>query len=314
VAEERGMTPLRRALGDYLAIRRALGYKLDRPEKLLGQFIEYLEGLGCDTVTTARALEWACLPANGHANWWAQRLSVVRGFATYLRTLDPATEVPSSDLVPRHPRRASPYLYSEEEIAALIDAASGLSSPLRVATIKTLIGLLAVSGMRVGEAIRLDCDDVDLDAGVIVVRHTKYDKTRELPLHPTTAAALRHYLRQRPQLGPPPRTRAVFISTAGTRLRYCNVQWTFQRLVGQAGLTPRSGSCRPRIHDLRHSFAVATLLDAYRAGDDVEHRLTQLSTYLGHVHPGATYWYLSSAPELLSVVAERLSHSSGAQS
>jgi integrase len=262
-------------------------------------------------VTTAHALDWACLPANGHSNWWAHRLSVVRGFAAYLRTVDPAAEVPSSDLLPWRPRRASPYLYSDEEVAALIDAASELRTPLRVATIKTLIGLLAVTGMRVGEAIRLDCDDVDLDAGVIVVRHTKYDKTRELPLHPTTVAALGDYLRQRAQLGPLPRTPAVFISTAGTRLRYCNVQWTFQRLVGQAGLTPRSATCRPRVHDLRHSFAVATLLDAYRAGEDVEHRLTQLSTYLGHVDPGATYWYLSSAPELLSLAAERLGHSDG---
>lgn len=305
------MTPLRQALVDYMAIRRALGYKLERPEKLLGQFIDYLEGRGLDTVTTAQALSWARLPDNGHSNWWSQRLSVVRGFATYLQTVEPTTEVPPSELLARRPHRASPYLYSDEEVLALIDAASGLRTPLRVATIKTLIGLLATTGMRVGEAIGLDCDDVDLDAGVIVIRYTKFDKTRELPLHSTTVSALGDYLCQRAQLEPPPRTTAVLISTAGTRLRYCNVQWTFQRLVRQAGLTARSTTCRPRIHDLRHSFAVATLLDAYRAGEDAEQRLTLLSTYLGHVDPGGTYWYVSSAPELLSLAADRLDFRNG---
>jgi integrase len=300
------MTPLRQALADYLRLRRALGYKLERPEKLLGQFLDYLEGLGVTTVTTASALDWARLPGDGHANWWAHRLSVVRGFAVYLRTVDPATEVPATDLLRWGPHRASPYLYSDGEIAALMDAASVLRTRLRAATITTLIGLLAATGMRVGEAIRLDCDDVDLDAGVIVVRNTKFGKTRELPLHPTTVVALGGYLRQRARLGPPPQTSAVFISTAGTRLRYCNVQWTFHRLVHQAGLTPRSATCRPRIHDIRHSFAVATMLDAYRRGENAEQRLAQLSTYLGHVDPAGTYWYLSSAPELLALAADRL--------
>lgn len=305
------MSALRQALADYLAVRRALGYKLVRPEKLLGQFVDYLEQLGVDTVTTAHAVAWARLPAQGDSNWWAHRLSVVRGFATHLRTIYPATEVPPADLLPWRPRRASPYLYSDEEIAALIDAASGLRTPLRVATIKTLIGLLAVTGMRVGEAINLDCDDVDLDAGVIVIRHAKFDKTRELAVHPTTVVALRDYLRQRARLGPPPATTALFISTAGTRLRYCNIQSTFQRLVHHAGLIPRSATCRPRMHDIRHSFAVATLLDAYQAGENAEHRLTLLSTYLGHVDPAGTYWYLSAAPELLALAAERLTHHDG---
>lgn len=300
------MSALREALADYLRLRRSLGYKLERHEKLLDQFIVYLDDAGVDTVTTEHALAWAQLSDSFDGNWWAHRLSVVRGFATYLHTVDPAAEVPARDLLPWQPRRASPYLYSHSDISAVVSAATTLRSPLRVATYQTLIGLLAVTGMRVGEAIRLDRGDVDLDAGVAMVRQTKFGKTRELPLHPTTVAALRGYLRHRDRHRPPARTPAVFISPAGTRLLYCNVHSTFQRLTRHAGLQPRSASCRPRIHDLRHSFAVHTLLDAYRDGHDVAHRLAALSTYLGHTNPAGTYWYLSAAPELMALAAARL--------
>lgn len=281
-------------------------YKLERPEKLLNLFIAYLEDAGADTVTIDHALAWARLPDSADGNWWAHRLSVVRGFATYLHTIDPAAEIPPHDLLSWRPHRASPYLYSHADVAAVISAATTMRSPLRLVTYQTLIGLLAVTGMRVGEAIRLDRGDVDLNAGVLVVRGTKFGKTRELPLHPTTVAALRAYLRKRDRYQPPAQTPAVLISPAGTRLLYCNVQWTFQRLTQQAGLQPRSASCRPRIHDLRHSFAVHTLLDAYRDGHDVAHRLAALSTYLGHANPAGTYWYLSAAPELMALAAARL--------
>jgi integrase len=299
------MSPLRQALADYLAVRRSLGYKLARPEKLLGQFITYLEDAGTGTVTTGHALAWATLPA-GNQSWHALRLSAVRGFAAYLRTIDPSTEVPPADLIPWRPCRATPYLYSEADIAALIAAAASLRFQLRVATYQTLIGLLAVTGMRVGEAIRLDRPDLDIASAVLTVRESKFGKSRLVPLHPTTASALRGYLRLRNRLHPQPTTPAVFISPAGTRLLYCNVQWTFARLARRAGLQPRSASCRPRIHDLRHSFAVASLLDAYAAGQDGQVRLTLLSTYLGHVDPSATYWYLSAAPELLALAGQRL--------
>lgn len=305
------MTSLGRALTEYLSLRRSLGYKLDRTEKLLRQFIAYLEAEGTQVVTIENALAWACLPENGDSSWWTHRLSAVRGFATYLHSLDATTEVPPSDLLPWRPHRASPYLYSDEDIAALIRAASMLRWPLRVATYQTLIGLLATTGMRVGEAIGLNQDDLDVDRGLLVIRLAKFNKTRELPLHPTTLAALRHYLVHRERHQPPARTAALFISPAGTRLLYCNVQWTFQRLVRQAGLEPRAASCRPRIHDLRHSFAVRTLLDAYREGYDAQQRLTLLSTYLGHVNPAATYWYLSAAPELLALAADRLDQRRG---
>ena len=299
---------LRQELADYLALRRALGYRMARPEKLLNQFLDYLAHHGASRITVATALDWARLPAGGTLNWWAYRLAAVRGFATYLHALDPMHEVPAPDLLPQRPRRASPYLYSDAEIAALIAAANTLSIPLRRSTFATLIGLLAVTGIRVGEAIALDRGDVDLAAGRLTVRFGKFGKTRELALHPSTVDALRRYQRLRDRLAPRTGTSAFFVSLAGNRLLYCNVHHAFHRLVRLAGLTPRSSSCRPRIHDLRHSFAVRAMLDAYAyaCGEDGQARLTLLATWLGHVHPASTYWYLSASPELMAVAGKRL--------
>ena len=252
------------------------------------------------------ALDWARLPAAGDSNWWGYRLAAVRGFATYLHAIDPVHEVPAADLLPQRPLRASPYLYSDAEIAALIGAAQSLSTPLRRATLATLIGLLAATGIRVGEAIALDRGDVELATGRLLVRHGKFGKTRELTLHPSTVHALGRYQRLRDRLAPATGTAALFVSQAGTRLIYCNVHNAFHRLVQLAGLTPRSAACRPRIHDLRHSFAVRSMLDAYAAGEDGQTRLTLLSTWMGHVHPGSTYWYLSASPELMALAGQRL--------
>jgi integrase/recombinase XerD len=308
------MTPLAKALADYLTIRRKLGYKLERAGKLLAQFVAYLTDIGADTVTTEQALSWATMPSKADASWAAHRLSVVRGFAAYLRTIDPAVEVPPARLLPARSRRATPYLYSADDIAALIATAGTLRFPLRAATYQTLIGLLAVTGLRVGEAIRIDRDDIDWGHGLLIVRNSKFGKSREVPLHVTTIGALRNYSRERDRLCRAPRLPAVFISTAGTRLLYCNVNWTFLRLVKRAGLKARSRSCRPRLHDLRHAFAVRTLLEAYQTGSDVRLRLSLLSTYLGHVDPGATYWYLSASPELLALACQRLDdHMRGGQ-
>ncbi len=185
-------------------------------------------------------------------------------------------------------------------------AARSLRSPLRAATFETLLGLLSVTGLRIGEALRLDRDDVDLDDGILVIRSSKFGKSREVPLHATTVEALAAYARQRDRLCPHPVVPAFFLSTAGTRLLYCNVHQAWLELVRRAGLRPRSPHCRPRPHDLRHSFAVRTLLDWYRDGLDVQAHMPALSTYLGHVHPGHTYWYLSGAPELLNLVVARL--------
>lgn len=307
------MIAIHAALADYLAVRRALGYKLQRTEKLLQQFIAYLEAVGATRVTVDAALSWATLPSEGDVSWWAGRLTVVRRFASYLRSLDPQTEVPPTDLLPGRSHRAVPYLYNDQEIVALMDATRILSSLLRMLTYRTLIGLLAVTGMRVGEAIRLDRTDLDLEHGLVTIHLSKFGKSRQLPLHLTTLAALTDYLRRRDELHPHAKAPSLFISPAGTRLLYCNVHWTFLRLVREAGLKPRSNACRPRPHDLRHSFAVKTILDAYRANADVAARLPLLSTYLGHANPAHTYWYLSAAPELLALAGQRLERSLGEQ-
>ncbi|MEX2195952.1 MAG: tyrosine-type recombinase/integrase [Thermoleophilaceae bacterium] len=183
-----------------------------------------------------------------------------------------------------------PYLYTDAEIVALMDAASVIPTAHRAATLRALIGLLAATGMRVGEAIRLDRGDIDHTHELLIVRATKFGKSREVVLHPTTIGALRGYLRRVDRPVPAEPTAAVFTSAAGTRLTYCNVHLAFKRIVAHAGLKPRSAACRPRPHDLRHTFAVNTVLDAYRDGADVQTRLPLLSTYLGHVNPGSTYW------------------------
>jgi integrase len=303
------MIALQPALNDYLTMRRALGYKLQRAEKLLTQFIGFVEASGTERITTDVALAWATLPAQATMDWWSGRLTVVRSFTSYLHTLDSATEVPPNELLPAQSHRAVPYLYSDDEVLALMAATEILRSPLRVLTYQTLIGLVAVTGIRIGEAIRLDGDDLNVEAGVLTVRMSKFGKSRELPLHTSTLEALQTYLQRRDQLYPRPTAPSLFISTAGTRLLYCGVHWTFLRLVRQAGLQPRSARCRPRPHDLRHSFAVQTVLDAYRTDAEVSAILPLLSTYLGHLHPANTYWYLSATPELLAMAGKRLERS-----
>lgn len=301
------MSRLDPALADYLAMRRSLGFGLQRTAKLLAQFTAYLDAQAADTITVEAALAWATLPAGAGSRWHAMRLTVVRGFAAHLHALDPVHELIPAELLRDPGGRATPYLYSDAEIAALMRAtAETLQTPFGAATYTTLIGLLAVAGLRVGEAIRLDRDDLDPLAGTLTIRLTKFGKSRLVPLHPTTVAALSGYLGRSDRPSPRIPTSAFFASSAGTRLRYCVMHRTFLRLVRRAGLEPRSAGCRPRLHDLRHSFAVRTVLDAYWADLDVGARLPLLSTYLGHVNPAATYWYLSAAPELLAAAGERL--------
>lgn len=306
------MSPLAAALADYLSIRRRLGFKLHDHGRLLSSFVAYVDERGTTTVTTELAMAWAKQAASADPSWWGARLSVVRVFARYLRTIDPATEVPPADILPVRSQRATPYLYSKSDVDALMAAARRLPSEHRALTFATLIGLLAVTGMRVGEAIRLDLDDVDWSEGLLTVRKSKFGKSREVVLHSTTIDALRTYAEWRQQLRPRPRTPAFFVSLAGTRLIYQNLHFTFHELVEAAGIAPRSPRCRPRPHDLRHTFAVNTLLGWYRDGHDVPSRMHLLSTYLGHLDPSQTYWYLSATPELLSLAGERLERTLGA--
>jgi integrase/recombinase XerD len=305
------MTALRQALAGYLDLRRGLGFKLARDEKLLEQFIGWLEQRGAATVTVADALAWATLPHGASRGWLRMRITVARGFAAYLATLDPATEVPPASLLPGGSHRAVPYLYSAADITALMGQATRLRTPLRTATTQTLTGLLAVTGLRIGEAIALDDGDFDPGQGMLLVRHTKLGRHRLLPLHPTTASAIQDYRRLRDQVFPRPVSEALLVSSAGTRLLHYNVHVTFTRLARCAGLAARSGGSRPRIHDLRHSFAVATLLDWCRDGGNIAERMPLLSAYLGHADPAGTYWYLHAAPELLAEAARRLDDAPG---
>jgi integrase len=299
------MSPLRAALNDYLRIRRSLGFKLEIDGKMLEQFIAFLERAGATWVTTELALDWAKLPRDAHPYHWRKRLGMVRLFARYLATIDPRTEIPSKDLLPASRRRLAPYIYSPTEIAALLSVARTLSPRSRAATIETLIGLMAATGLRLGEALGLDRGDVDLDDGVLRVRG-KLGKEREVPLHPSTIAALRGYVELRDGYWPRASTDALFLSRLGVRLTVAATHDVFPQVIRAAGLEGRGHRARPRPHDLRHAFAVSTLLDWHHAGIEIDRQMPLLSTYLGHRDPSNTYWYLQATPELLALVAKRL--------
>jgi integrase len=302
---------LSRHVEDYLRLRRALGYKLERAGHLLPKLAAYLETAGATTVTAQLAIEWARLPEHAHPNHWAQRLTIARGFARYLQTIDPTTEVPPSGVFPARRCRPTPYLWSQGDVCRLLERARMLHSPLRAATHEALFGLLAATGMRLGEAIGLRRDDVDLRAGLVTIRQAKFDRVRLVPLHPTAIEALSVYAAERDHLCPRRRCDAFFISTAGTALSRSAVDKTLRGITTAMGL--RTDTVRPRAHDLRHSFAVDTLIRWYQSGLDVDEHIAVLSTYLGHVSPADTYWYLSAAPELMALAAERLERRLGAE-
>jgi len=298
--------PLRRAVDDYLALRRALGFKLADTARMLGRFVEYAEAAGATTLTTELAVAWATEPTRHSPGQSSRRLDIVRGFAEHLAAFDSSVEVPPVGLLPPRARPPEPYLYSDTDIEALLAAARSLSHPMRAATYETFFGLLAVTGMRIGEGIALQRGDVDLEEGLLVVRHAKFDKSRQLPVHASTVEALRRYAVTRERLCPRASAPHFFVSIEGTRLHYSNVHLEFQRVAGRAGVGASSPHSRPRPHDLRHTFAVRTLTDWHRQGVDVAPRMSLLSTYLGHVDPLETYWYLHAAPELMTAAAERV--------
>ncbi len=305
------MSTLAEHAQNYLTIRRALGFKLVGEGQLLAEFVACADAAGQRTVTTQFALEWARRPTNGSRNYLSRRLRAVRGFARYLHAFDPACEIPPLEMLPASKYRPTPYLYRDEEIVAVMTAAGMLRPPLRAATFGTLIGLLACTGLRIGEAIRLDSEDFDPTNRLLTIRDSKFGKSREVLLHTSTVHALVAYDDVRDRLGPRPKERSFFITTRGTRLCHPTIYQPFRALLDQAGVRHPSPPRRVRIHDLRHSFAVKTLLDWYRDGGDVAARMPLLSTYMGHVDPAATFWYLSAAPELLELAAERLEQAAG---
>ncbi len=308
------MSELGNSLNGYLALRHSLGYKLERAGELLRDFVDHMDRAGERTVTISRALEWATLSSDAGARWRAQRLGVVRGFTRYLSAFDPSTEVPPLALLPSGRCRRAPFLYSDADIAALLTAARGVGLPLRSATLEAVIGLLATTGIRVGESLRLDCGDVDLERGVLNVRNSKQGRSRLVPLHPSTVEALGAYMSQRVALCPQPGSASLFVSRRGTRLGSGNLREAFNEALHSAGLPARVHHVGPRLGDFRHTFAVTTLLGWYRDGADIMAQLPLLSTFMGHLSPASTYWYLSASPELLAAAAARLETTFGALS
>jgi integrase len=300
------MTDLRSALERYLSMRKGLGYKYQHQTRRLADFVSFMEKREATTITTKLALAWATLPPDRHASW-ALRLSDVRGFARHVANLDPRTEVPPAGMLPGL-KRAKPHVYSDSEINALLAAALALppEDGLRRWTYHTLFGLIAVTGMRLSEAMGLEHGDVDLAAGVLTLRLTKFGKSRLAPLHPTTCTALRDYVDRRTahlgsRCGP-----TFFVAEQGGRLLHQYVHRVFWRLSREIGLRRPGDRTGPRVHDFRHTFAIRTLLGWYRNGGDVEKKLPALSTYLGHACVRDTYWYLSACPELMQEAARRL--------
>ena len=282
-------------LDDYLAVRRALGVKLGREEKLLNQFLAWLAEHGQARITADATVAWVRQPGEVTAGWLGMRMRAVRGFAGFCRSLDGITEVPPRGVLSGSAQRATPYLYSQADIDALCAAAGVLRGGVRQTTYRTLIRLLAVTGMRIGEAASLDAADFDPRAGVLTIRDAKFGRTRLLPLHPTAVTAVLEYRNTIAEAFPVLATEALLVSGAGTRLLTWNIGATFRQLVAAAGLEPRSASCRPRPHDLRHSMAVRTLIGWFADGGSVDARLPLLSAYLGHASPANTYWYYSDS-------------------
>jgi integrase/recombinase XerD len=302
------MKTLTESINDYLIMRRGLGFKLVKTTRLLHNFAVFMEAQGASSVTTKMALQWATQPANVHPSCWASRLTAVRGFARHHQATDPSTEVPEWRLLACRPRRARPYLYSEQEVERLMQAAKVLapSTSLRGSTYYCLLGLLAVTGLRISEALALKRDDVDLQQGLLTIRGAKFGKSRLVPLHATTRDALSHYSERRDLYFNRQTVSNFFVSKRGRALKAGTVRLTFRNLSRQVGLRGQMARTGPRLHDFRHRLAIATLLRWYRSGDDVERRLPVLSTFLGHAHVGNTYWYLSACPELMGEAARRL--------
>jgi len=295
-------------LDDYLRLRRQLGFKLAKAERYLRQFLCYANQEGTGALTTKLALQWATQPKGVQPNLWALRLGVVRQFAVYLSAIEPRTEVPPQKLLPFPLRRRSPHLHRDEDVRKLMEAAEGIHSlkGLTGPTLSVLFGLLVATGIRIGEALKLDREDVDLRRGLLTIWRSKGNKSRFVPLHRSTAKALRQYAAVRDQRCPQPESPAFFVFEEGQRPTRSSVHRWYMILSRQLGLRGPSERQGPRLHDLRHRFAIQTLLRWYRSKVDVETHLPELATYLGHGHVHGTYWYLSATPELLQLATRRL--------
>jgi integrase/recombinase XerD len=301
------MSALAEKATEYLALRQGLGHGLERTAMLLPRFIAHLEATGSEMITIEAALSWATEPTAGPTvSVAAHRMMIVRGFARYMRAIDPRTEVPPVGLVHYRQRWRPPFVYSEHDVEAMMSSAAvAIATPWKADTLATMIGLLAATGMRVGEAISLERDDVDLVEGVITIRHAKFGKSRALPVTRSTTEALAAYARRREAQFRHVISPMFFLGATGNRVNYSSLQRAFRRTVETSGVGAGSNVV-PRAHDLRHSFAVRVLADWHRSGRVDDAPMAWLSTYMGHCEPRSTYWYLSAAPELLGAALEHL--------
>jgi len=297
---------------EYLALRRSLGFELLNAEGTLRSFVAFAESESASHLTIDLALRWVKLSTAKESATLADRLHIVRRFAIWRSGTDVRTEVPPKDLMPYRYHRKPPYIYSDEEIEGLVQAARSLHSRtgLRGLTCATLFGLLAVTGMRISEVLALDRLDVDLEEGVLRIRQSKFRKSRLVPVHVSTRDVLADYAKGRDRIFPRPKSVAFFVSERGTRVTKWAARDNFAIVSREVGIRSKTPGRRvgrgPRLHDMRHRFAARTLVDWYRAGIDVEREIHKLSTYLGHVHVNETYWYLEAVPELLELATQRL--------
>lgn len=304
------MSRLATELDHYLTIRRSLGYDLRTAERILRRFVAFAEQQGDEHVSADLFLRWRAAWGHAGRQTWAARLTIVRLFALWLHGLDPGHEAPPRGLIPSRQRRPRPYIYSDDEVRRILEGAAALPSPngVRSLTYATLFGLIAVTGLRVSEAISLGVDDIDTETGVLTVRHGKDGKERLLPLDGTTMAKLAEYAEERDRLLGR-RLLTFFVSDTGAPVGDCSARYNFAVVCRQIGLRAAEPYNRhgrgPRIHDLRHSFAVRTMVRWYRAGDDPAREMIRLTTYMGHTRPANTYWYIEAVPELLDLARQR---------
>lgn len=306
------MSALSKSLDDYLAVRRALGYKMISQEFVLRGLVDLAQKERAKFITTELALRWARQPVDGAPYTWACRMTSIRLFAAWCKTRDPRTEVPDTSLLKAPVSRQRPFIFSQRQIADLVRESAKLKSHrgMRAATFSTMFGLIGVTGLRISEAVALDRNDVDFQTGLLTIRDTKFGKTRVVPVSGSTIAALKRYAKQRDRAIPGLTSSAFFISDSGRRVTGWATRYNFASVSRTIGLRTPAGGFRhghgPRVHDLRHSFAVRTMIDWYRAGVDVEREMPKLSAYLGHAHINDTYWYIEAVPELLRLATERV--------
>ncbi len=302
------MKSLKIAADDYLKLRRTLGFKLTNTHYFLKDFTSFMEREHAPYITTELALRWAKQPQNTLPSWWSKRLSAIRSFARDMKTIDPRHEVPPNGILPGKYQRRTPYIYSNEEVLALLQACEWLprGNGLLSHTYYTVFGLLAVTGMRISEITALQRKDVDLTQGILTIRDSKFQKSRAIPVHESTVHVLREYAHLRDRIFPNCKLSNFFLTDIGTGLSHLTIRHAFIRLSRKIGLRGPTDSAGPRVHDLRHRFAVNTIIRWYRQGVNVDHLIPILSTYLGHTKASDTYWYLSAVPELIGLTATRL--------